>query len=90
MITVNRTNPELLAKSREAGTNTELITETKDSGTNTELPKAPYTSSDDSSEESGEEGMSRKPPVHELLNSLHKYEFKLLTPFTTFTMFLLS
>jgi len=88
-------NLQLTAKTTEKGTNTELIIKTKEAETNTERPKTPYTSSDDSSEESGEEVLSctersRKPPVHELLNLLHRYESKFLSLFTTFTRVLLS
>jgi len=83
-----------IAETKEIGTNTEPILkakEMKEIGTNTDamlfvpakLPRAPYTSSDDSSEENEREkappatAKILSSPSQKLFNSLHKYFLKL-------------
>lgn len=94
-------------ETKEIGTNTEPIVKakkTKEIGTNTDamlfvpakLPRAPYTSSDDSSEENEREKAPPvtaevlKSPSQKLLNSLHKYDLELLmilfSNYQTFTL----
>jgi len=90
------TNTELFARTKEAWTNTELIAKTKEAGINTDeilfelakQPKTPYTSSDDSSEESGKEEVDEirrsMTPLQEMINSLQKYEVKSISLFSIY------